>query len=121
MYMSLLYCTLLETNVRNKLHIYAVYTHGMTVLGNHQVKIGLLSVKKPNNLYFHEKEIVKSKEIFYFKIYSAVHLIQTSRGPTNFVLIMKCSNYEFAINIKCEYNGLSRDHNLLSELTGFLN
>ena len=32
-----------------------------------------------------------------------------------------CSNYEFAFNIKCKYNGLSRDHNHLSGLTGFLN
>ena len=33
---------------------------------------------------------------------------------------MKCSNYEFALNIKRKYNRLSRDHNHLSELTGFL-
>ena len=43
------------------------------------------------------------------------------QGPTKFVLIMRCSNYEFALNIKCKYNGLSKDHNHLSELTGFLN
>ena len=40
-----------------------------------------------------------------------------SREPTKFVLIMRCSMYEFALNIKCKYNGLSRDHNHLSELT----
>ena len=28
-----------------------------------------------------------------------------------------CSNYEFALNIKCKYNRLSKDHNHLSELT----
>ena len=27
------------------------------------------------------------------------------------------SNYEFALNISCIYNGLSRDHHYLSELT----
>ena len=43
-------------------------------------------------------------------------LNSNSRGPTKFVLIMRCSNYEFALNIKCEYNGLSRDNNHLSEL-----
>ena len=53
-------------------------------------------------------------------IYSAVHLIQTPGEPTKFVLIMTCSNYEFALNIKCKYNVLSRDHNHLSELKGFL-
>ena len=47
--------------------------------------------------------------------------ISNSGKPTKFVLIMRCSNYEFALNIKCKYNGLSRDHNHLSELTGFLN
>ena len=31
--------------------------------------------------------------------------------------MMRCSNYEFALNIKRKYNGLSRDHNHLSELT----
>ena len=50
-------------------------------------------------------------------VYSAVHLIQTPPRPTKFVLIMRCSNYESALNIKCKYNGLSRDHNHLSELT----
>ena len=30
---------------------------------------------------------------------------------------MRCSNYEFALNIKCKYHGLSRNHNHLSELT----
>ena len=29
---------------------------------------------------------------------------------------MRCSNYKSALNIKCKYNGLSRDHHL-SELT----
>ena len=53
--------------------------------------------------------------------YSAVHLIQTPGGPTKFVLIMRCSNYEFALNIKCKNNGLSGDHNHVSELTSFLN
>ena len=48
-------------------------------------------------------------------------LNSNSRGPTKSVLIMKCSNYKFALNIKCKYNGLSGDHNRLSELTGFLN
>ena len=43
-----------------------------------------------------------------------------SWGPTKLVLIMRCSNCEFALNIKCKYNRLSRDHNHLSELTGFL-
>ena len=55
------------------------------------------------------------------KMYSAVYLIQTPERPTKFVLIMKCSSYEFALNITCKYNGLSRDHNHLSDLTGFLN
>ena len=41
-------------------------------------------------------------------------------GPTKFVLIMRCSNYEFVLNINCKYNELSRNHNQLSELTGFL-
>ena len=48
-------------------------------------------------------------------------LNSNSRGPTKCVLIMRCSNYKFTLNIKCKYNGLSRDHNHLSELTGFLN
>ena len=52
--------------------------------------------------------------------YSAVHLIQTPEEPTKFVLIIGCSIYEFILNIKCKYNGLRRDHNQLSELTGFL-
>ena len=30
---------------------------------------------------------------------------------------MRCSDYEFALYIKCKYNGLSRDHNHLSEFT----
>ena len=47
-------------------------------------------------------------------------LSQNSRGPTNFFLIMKCSNYEFALNIKCQHNGLRRDHNHLSESTLYL-
>ena len=42
-------------------------------------------------------------------------------GTTKFILIMRCSNYEFALNIMCKYNGLSRGHNHLSELTGCLN
>ena len=32
-----------------------------------------------------------------------------------------CSYYEFALNVKCQYNRLRRDRNHLSELTGFLN
>ena len=32
-------------------------------------------------------------------------LNSNSRGPTKFVLIMICSNYEFTLNIKCKYNG----------------
>ena len=48
-------------------------------------------------------------------------LNSNSRGPTKLVLIMRCSNYVFALNIKCKYNGFSRDHNHMSELTGFLN
>ena len=48
-------------------------------------------------------------------------LDSNSREPTKFVLIMKCYHYESALNIKCKYNGLSRDCNHLSELTGFLN
>ena len=32
---------------------------------------------------------------------------------------MRCSNYEFALNIKYKYNGLIRDLNHLFELTGF--
>ena len=48
-------------------------------------------------------------------------LISNSRGPTKFILIMRCSNYEFVLNINWIYNELSRNHNQLSELTGFLN
>ena len=47
-------------------------------------------------------------------------LNSTSREPTKVVLIIRCSNYELALNIKCTYNEISRDHNRLSELTGFL-
>ena len=42
-------------------------------------------------------------------------------GSTKFILIMRYSNYEFALNVKRKYNGLSRNHNHLFELTGFLN
>ena len=48
-------------------------------------------------------------------------LNSNSLGTTKFVLIIRCFNYEFVLNIKCKYNGLSRDHNHLFELTGFLN
>ena len=48
-------------------------------------------------------------------------LNSNSQGSTKFFRIMKCSNYEFALNIKCKYSRLSRDHNHLSELTEFLN
>ena len=48
-------------------------------------------------------------------------LYSNSRGLSKFVLIMGCFNYEFALNKKFKYNGLSRDHNHLSELTEFLN
>ena len=44
-------------------------------------------------------------------------LNSNSRKPTKFVLTMRCSNYEFALSIKCKYNELSRDHNHLSKLT----
>ena len=44
-------------------------------------------------------------------------LNSNSRGPTKCVLIMRCSIYEFAFNIKCKYNSVNRDHNHLSELT----
>ena len=37
--------------------------------------------------------------------------------PTKFVLIMRFSNYEFALNIKCKYNELIRDHNHMPELS----
>ena len=43
-----------------------------------------------------------------------------TRGPAKFVLVMRCSIYEFALHIKCKYNVLSGDRNHLSELTGFL-
>ena len=48
-------------------------------------------------------------------------LNSNSRRPTKFVLIMRYSNYGFDLNIKCKYNRLSKNHNHLSELTGFLN
>ena len=48
-------------------------------------------------------------------------LNSNSRDLPKFVLIMRCSNYKFALNIKCKYNGLSKDHINLSELIGFLN
>ena len=48
-------------------------------------------------------------------------LNSNSRRPTKLVLIIRCSNYEFALNINSKYNGFSRDHNHLAELTGFLN
>ena len=38
-------------------------------------------------------------------IHSAVHIIQT---PGTYQI---CSNYEFVLNIKCKYNGLSLDNN----------
>ena len=47
-------------------------------------------------------------------------LNSNSGGPTKYVLIMRCSIYEFALNIKCKYNRVISDHNHLSELTGFL-
>ena len=62
--------------------------------------------------------VVATKQQFPFSPfynYSTVHLIQT---PGTYQI---GSNYEIALNIKCKYNGLSRDHNHLSELTGFLN
>ena len=40
---------------------------------------------------------------------------------TKFIIIMRCSNYEIALNARRKYNGFSRDHNHLSELTAFLN
>ena len=61
--------------------------------------------------------------ILYFNCILANKVQSTSLklpGPTKFALIIRCSNYEFALNIKCKYNGLSRGHNHLSELTGFL-
>ena len=53
-------------------------------------------------------------------------MLQCSPFNSKFVLIMRYSNYECALNIKCDYKGLSRDCNHLSELTkpeltGFLN
>ena len=39
-------------------------------------------------------------------------------GSIKFVLIIRFSNYKFSLNIKRKYNGLSRNHNHLSELTG---
>ena len=42
------------------------------------------------------------------------------RGLPKYVLIMRCSDYETTLNIKCKYTELSRDHNHQSELTGFL-
>ena len=80
----------------------------------------VLSLGEPTvfNLNLEDKNV--SAFYIYYHIY--VYTVRsTPRLPTKFVPIMRCSNYEFALNIKCKYNGLSRDHNHQSELTGFLN
>ena len=64
-------------------------------------------------------KLLKTRRLLYNIQCSLLNL--NFRRPTKFVLIMRCSNYKYALNIKCKYNGLSRDHNQLSELTGFLN
>ena len=53
--------------------------------------------------------------------YKCSSLNSNLQKPTKFVLIMRCSKYEFALNIKCKHNGLSGHHNHLFELIGFLN
>ena len=74
-------------------------------------------------LHFCDTLLLSSCDVvfgFDFKV-QCIPLNSNSRRPTRFVLIMKCSNYEFASNIKCKYNGISRDHNHLTTLTGYLN
>ena len=46
-------------------------------------------------------------------------LNSNSQEPTRFVPIMRCFNYEFALNVK-RNTMCSADHNHLSELTEFL-
>ena len=64
------------------------------------------------------QKVIESKQYIYIQ---CSPLNSNSREPIKFVLIMRCSNYKFALNIKRKYNRLSKDHNHLSELTGFLN
>ena len=60
-------------------------------------------------------------------IYYVTHYIQRSSlisnflKPTKFVLILRCSNYKFALNRKWKYNGLSRNNNHIAKLPGFQN
>ena len=66
--------------------------------------------------------IGKPPFLTHYEEYNAVQLNSNSQEPTRFVLILRCSNYEFALNInKCKYNRFSRDRNHLSEITGCLN
>ena len=46
-------------------------------------------------------DVVASKVLFI----QCSPLDSNSQGPTKFFLIMKCSNYEFALNTKRKYNG----------------